>query len=74
VGDYFYVLEDGHVSFSVDGKYIGACSHGGGSFGELALLYNCPRAVTCIANTDCRVWKVDQKTFRYMLANNNASQ
>jgi CRP-like cAMP-binding protein len=73
VGDYFYVVEDGHVSFSVDGKYVGACSRGG-SFGELALLYNCPRAATCIANTDCRVWKVYQKTFRYMLANNNASQ
>jgi cAMP-dependent protein kinase regulator len=70
---YFYVLEDGHVIFSVDGKYVGACSRGG-SFGELALLYNCPRAATCIANTDCSVWKVDQKTFHYMLANNNSSQ
>ncbi len=58
VGDYFYVVEDGHVSFSVDGKYVGACSRGA-FFGELALL--------------CK-WKVDQKTFRYMLANNNASQ
>lgn len=73
VGDYFYVVEDGEVSFSVDGKYVGACARGG-SFGELALLYNCPRAATCIANTDCKLWKVDQKTFRYMLANNNASQ
>jgi CRP-like cAMP-binding protein len=73
VGDYFYVVEDGQVSFSVDGKYVGACSRGG-SFGELALLYNCPRAATCIANTNCTVWKVDQKTFRYMLANNNVNQ
>ncbi len=73
VGDYFYVVEDGEVSFSVGGKYVGACARGG-SFGELALLYNCPRAATCIANTDCKLWKVDQKTFRYMLANNNASQ
>jgi len=73
VGDYFYVVEDGEVSFSVDGKYVGSCSRGG-SFGELALLYNCPRAATCIANSDCTLWKVDQKSFRYMLANNNASQ
>ena len=35
---------------------------------------NCPRAATCIATTACRLWKVDQKTFRYMLANNNSSQ
>jgi len=73
VGDYFYIVEDGQVSFSVDSKYVGACSRGG-SFGELALLYNCPRAATCIANTECRLWRVDQKTFRYMLANNTASQ
>jgi CRP-like cAMP-binding protein/tRNA A-37 threonylcarbamoyl transferase component Bud32 len=73
VGDYFYVVDDGHVSFSVDGNHVGACGRGG-SFGELALLYNCPRAATCLANTTCRLWKVDQRTFRYMLANNTASQ
>eukprot|EP00816_Leptocylindrus_hargravesii_P004137 CAMPEP_0196805352 /NCGR_PEP_ID=MMETSP1362-20130617/5125_1 /TAXON_ID=163516 /ORGANISM="Leptocylindrus danicus, Strain CCMP1856" /LENGTH=795 /DNA_ID=CAMNT_0042178231 /DNA_START=318 /DNA_END=2705 /DNA_ORIENTATION=- len=73
IGDYFYVVEDGHVSFTVDGNHVGACTRGA-SFGELALLYHCPRAATCIANTDCRLWKVDQKTFRYMLANNTASQ
>uniref|UniRef100_A0A7S1V2J1 cGMP-dependent protein kinase n=1 Tax=Grammatophora oceanica TaxID=210454 RepID=A0A7S1V2J1_9STRA len=73
VGDYFYVVEEGHVSFSVDGNHVGACSRGA-SFGELALLYNCPRAATCLANTECRLWKVDQQTFRHMLANNTANQ
>lgn len=73
VGDYFYVVEDGSISFAVDGNHVGACARGA-SFGELALLYNCPRAATCIANSDCKLWKVDQRTFRYMLANNNASQ
>jgi CRP-like cAMP-binding protein len=73
IGDYFYVVEDGQISFAVDGNHVGACTRGA-SFGELALLYNCPRAATCIANTNCRLWKVDQRTFRYMLANNNASQ
>mmetsp|Transcript_7443 Transcript_7443/g.17843 ORF Transcript_7443/g.17843 Transcript_7443/m.17843 type:complete len:801 (+) Transcript_7443:78-2480(+) len=72
-GDFFYVVDDGHVSFAVDGNHVGACGRGG-SFGELALLYNCPRAATCLANTTCRLWKVDQRTFRYMLANNTASQ
>lgn len=72
IGDYFYVVEEGHVSFSVDGNHVGACTRGA-SFGELALLYNCPRAATCLANTECRLWKVDQKTFRYMLANNQAN-
>lgn len=73
IGDFFYVVESGHVSFSVDGNHVGACTKGA-SFGELALLYNCPRAATCIANTDCSLWKVDQRTFRYMLANNTANQ
>jgi CRP-like cAMP-binding protein len=73
VGDYFYVVEEGNVSFSVDGHHVGSCSRGA-SFGELALLYNCPRAATCLATTDCRLWKVDQRTFRHMLANNTANQ
>ena len=72
-GDFFYVVEEGHVSFAVDNQHVGATGRGG-SFGELALLYNCPRAATCLANTACRLWKVDQKTFRYMLANNTNSQ
>jgi len=73
VGDYFYVVEGGDVSFYVDNRHVGTCSRGG-SFGELALLYNCPRAATCKATTTCTLWKVDQKTFRYMLANNSANQ
>jgi len=72
-GDFFYVVEEGHVSFAVDNQHVGSTGRGG-SFGELALLYNCPRAATCLANTACRLWKVDQKTFRYMLANNTNSQ
>ncbi|KAL3822027.1 hypothetical protein ACHAXA_007820 [Cyclostephanos tholiformis] len=73
VGDYFYVVEAGQISFVVDGNHVGSCTRGA-SFGELALLYNCPRAATCFANTDCKLWKVDQRTFRHMLANNNATQ
>jgi CRP-like cAMP-binding protein/tRNA A-37 threonylcarbamoyl transferase component Bud32 len=72
-GDFFYVVEEGHVSFAVDNQHVGSTGRGG-SFGELALLYNCPRAATCLANTPCRLWKVEQKTFRYMLANNQSSQ
>ncbi len=36
-GDYFYVVEEGHVSFAVDGQHVGSTGRGG-SFGELALL------------------------------------
>mmetsp|Transcript_47583 Transcript_47583/g.143949 ORF Transcript_47583/g.143949 Transcript_47583/m.143949 type:complete len:805 (-) Transcript_47583:618-3032(-) len=73
IGDYFYLVEEGTVSFIVNEHNVGTCTRGA-SFGELALLYNCPRAATCVADTNCRLWKVDQKTFKYMLANNQSSQ
>jgi hypothetical protein len=36
-GDFFYVIEEGQVSFAVDNQHVGAAGRGG-SFGELALL------------------------------------
>ncbi|KAL3902400.1 MAG: hypothetical protein SGARI_005853, partial [Bacillariaceae sp.] len=48
-GDYFYIVgKDSKVAFHVNGKEVGEASEGG-SFGELALLYACPRAATVIA-------------------------
>lgn len=35
----------------------------GEAFGELALLYNSPRAATIIANEDCVLWSLDRPTF-----------
>jgi len=32
-------------------------------FGELALLYNAPRAATITANEDCLLWCLDRATF-----------
>lgn len=72
-GDFFYVVEKGTVNFEVSGKHVGSCSSGG-SFGELALLYDSPRAASCVAHTECELWKVDQKTFRHILANSTNSQ
>lgn len=69
VGDYFYVVEDGAVNFFVDGDAdpVGSCANGE-SFGELALLYDAPRAATCRAGANTTLWKVDQSTFRLLLA------
>lgn len=38
-----------------------------GSFGELALLYNMPRAATIKAITDGSLWAMDRQTFRRIL-------
>lgn len=65
-GDFFYVLEKGQVSYYVDDKKVNESSDGS-SFGELALMYNSPRAATVIADTDCIVWALDRITFRRIL-------
>lgn len=78
-GDYFYVVEKG--SFDVYVNSSGTLESGpdgmgtqvgniqaGGSFGELALMYNAPRAATVIsADAGCTVWALDRLTFRRIL-------
>ena len=69
-GDDFFVLEMGTVEFYIEGnkKAVGACGSGKG-FGELALMYNTPRAATVLAKTDIIAWKIDRERFRLVLAN-----
>ncbi|KAM7208701.1 cyclic adenosine monophosphate-dependent protein kinase [Naviculisporaceae sp. PSN 640] len=78
-GDYFYVVERG--SFDIYVNPSGALQPGpdgmgnhvdtiqsGGSFGELALMYNAPRAATVIsAEPGCILWVLDRLTFRRIL-------
>ncbi|KAJ2974925.1 hypothetical protein NQ176_g5802 [Zarea fungicola] len=78
-GDYFYVVEKG--SFDVYVNPTGAVEPGpdgmgakvgnieaGGSFGELALMYNAPRAATIVsAEGNCTLWALDRVTFRRIL-------
>lgn len=40
----------------------------GGSFGELALIYNQPRAATVKCKTDCQLWAIDQVRLTHHLA------
>ena len=44
----------------------------GRSFGELALMYNCPRNASVISATPAKLWALDRTTFRHILANSSA--
>jgi len=72
-GDYFYVVESGAYSIFVNGTKVAARGPGD-AFGELALLYNCPRAATIQADTAGRLWALDRVTFRYMVASTREGQ
>ena len=39
----------------------------GDAFGELALLYNAPRAATITADVDCLLWCLDRETFNHIV-------
>ena len=60
-GDYFYVAGTGTVAFAIGGREVGSAS-AGSSFGEQALLY-----ASVAATTDCRLFWLDQETFRRTL-------
>lgn len=77
-GDYFYVVESGNFAIYVSstgkveagpdglGKKV-ADSGSGGSFGELALMYNAPRAATVVSSEPSVLWQLDRLTFRRII-------
>ncbi|KAK9765469.1 hypothetical protein K7432_006180 [Basidiobolus ranarum] len=71
IGDYFYVVDSGSfdcfVSKNGDEPQKVTDYVPGGSFGELALMYNAPRAATIVATSDSVLWALDRVTFRRML-------
>ncbi|XP_057337213.1 cAMP-dependent protein kinase type II regulatory subunit [Microplitis mediator] len=70
-GDNFYVIERGKFEVYVkDPSGQDMLIHtydNGGAFGELALLYNMPRAATIKAVTKGTLWAMDRQTFRRIL-------
>ncbi|XP_043263392.1 cAMP-dependent protein kinase type II regulatory subunit isoform X1 [Colletes gigas] len=71
-GDNFYAIERGKFEVYVKDPQTGVESmvhtyDNRGSFGELALLYNMPRAATIKAVTNGTLWAMDRQTFRRIL-------
>ena len=79
LGDYFYVIDSGvyhvfkNVSAATDDENDSVREvkvyeyNNRGSFGELALMYGCPRAATVRAVTSGVLWRVDRETFHHII-------
>lgn len=68
-GDNFYVIDSGTYDIFVNGNLVGNYDSKG-SFGELALMYNMPRAATIVATSDGTLWAMDRTTFRRIVLKN----
>ncbi|MFM1912311.1 MAG: hypothetical protein RIR51_149 [Bacteroidota bacterium] len=68
-GDILYYIEEGELDCyktfkKEDGDVWLKVYNPGESFGELALLYNAPRAATIKSKIDCILWALDRETFK----------
>lgn len=73
-GDFFYIVDAGE--FAVTTTATGADKpvfrySAGGSFGELALMYNAPRAATVTATADGVLWGLNRDTFHHVIVATN---
>jgi cAMP-dependent protein kinase regulator len=66
-GDYLFVVDEGKLECHKDKStdVLKTCSSGD-IFGELALLYNAPRAASVTAKAACLLWKLDRETFGHI--------
>lgn len=71
IGDTFYLLEEGEVDVHVSkGGADPIKVHTytpGDAFGELAIMYNAPRAATCRAQTEAKLWVLDRVSFKVIV-------
>lgn len=65
-GDFYYIVESGNVDYYKEDEKFGS-SGPGSSFGELALMYNSPRAATVKAASNVILWALDRMTFKKIL-------
>lgn len=70
-GDKLYLVDHGSVEVFVQQKEgeavkVQTCSEGD-TFGQLALMYNAPRAATCRAATNCALWSLERTAFKAIL-------
>jgi len=79
-GDNFYIIESGNVNVYIKSEdetappNLVASYYEGDSFGELAIMYNSPRAATCIAEGKVRLWALDRVSYKVILMKTTISK
>ena len=73
-GDLFFCLESGSADVIMDSIGNVATYERGGCFGELALIYNCPRAASVVATEVCTLWALGLHAFRSILVGNSQAE
>jgi cAMP-dependent protein kinase regulator len=67
-GEYFYIIESGEVDIHMDSAgfkiKVGRTLTTGDYFGELALMYNTPRAATVVCTQPAVLWRMSRQTYR----------
>ena len=71
IGDVFYLIESGDVDVYVAKKGEESVKvhryKPWDAFGELAIMYNAPRAATCRAASECKIWALDRVSFKVIV-------
>lgn len=74
-GEYFYIVESGQLEVYMEScgvhVKIGRVLAQGDYFGELALMYNTPRAATVISSELTTLWRIDRQTYRTIVLRHN---
>jgi CRP/FNR family transcriptional regulator, cyclic AMP receptor protein len=69
IGEEFFVIVDGEVEVTKNGKRL-ATRGGGEFFGEIALLEEIPRTATVTARTPVRLFVLTRRAFRQLIRDN----
>jgi cAMP-dependent protein kinase regulator len=67
-GEFFYIIESGEMDIHMDSAgfkiKVGRTLTSGDYFGELALMYNTPRAATVMCVAPGALWRMSRQTYR----------
>lgn len=71
-GDFLFVIESGTLDCFIknkndDGETKVYTYKSGEVFGEIALLYNCPRQASIVSGDACVLWQLDRDTFNHIV-------